>query len=250
MWYYVRDNERFGPVDEYAIISLIQNGTIGRETLVWKQGMADWQKAEACELAAKFSENFSSTAAYPTFMPGNYPEDSFHKLWLWYTWLICIGTILSVVYVGIFIGMAALVIHYILLYRFWTLIQDGKARTTPGLAVGLCFVPFFNIYWIYVAWVGLAKDTNNYLREKNVPVMPVNENLALAWFIMSLGIIIPYTALIIGVLSKASVLTVSMFILLEIISIASIVIQIVLVKQFANAAKQITLAKSNASQLQ
>ncbi|MCU0795241.1 MAG: GYF domain-containing protein [Akkermansiaceae bacterium] len=47
------------------------------------------------------------------------------------------------------------------LHRAWTCIQPGKmARCTPGKAVGFLFIPFFNLYWIFVAWKGLAEDWN------------------------------------------------------------------------------------------
>ena len=55
-------------------------------------------------------------------------------------------------------GIWAIFLHFVLLYRFWTLIQDGKARTTPVKAVWFFFIPFFNFYWWYVAYVGLAED--------------------------------------------------------------------------------------------
>lgn len=230
MWYYVRNNQRIGPVDENTIISLIQNGTILRETLVWKQGMNDWQRADVSELAGKFSEVPPSPPGYrlTTYVPSsamNYDPESFHKLWLWFTWLMICGIVFLIILIGIPSLIAAVVINYILLYRFWTLIQDGKARTSPGVAVGFCFIPFFNFYWMYVAWVGLAKDTNLYLYENKIPAKPINENLAIAWFVVYLCTIIPY----IGIL----------------IAIAALVIKIILLKQFTEAAKQITLWKKN-----
>src|SRR5688572_3268734 len=40
----------------------------------------------------------------------------------------------------------------VLLYKSWAAIRDGEARTSPAAAVGLSFVPFFNLYWIFQAW--------------------------------------------------------------------------------------------------
>ena len=45
-------------------------------------------------------------------------------------------------------------------------IQDGYARTTPGLAVGLMFIPVFNIYWQFVALKGLAEDFWSILKKE------------------------------------------------------------------------------------
>lgn len=49
---------------------------------------------------------------------------------------------------------------YMNLYRAWLCLQPGGARTTPGKAIGMLFVPFFNLYWIFVAIAGLPKDWN------------------------------------------------------------------------------------------
>src|SRR6266852_5492001 len=46
----------------------------------------------------------------------------------------------------------AVVLTMSLWYRMWSAIQDGHARTTPGKAVGLMFVPLFNVYWMFVAF--------------------------------------------------------------------------------------------------
>jgi hypothetical protein len=42
-WYYVRDGEQKGPVEQSEFESLVSEGTIGAGTLVWQEGMADWQ---------------------------------------------------------------------------------------------------------------------------------------------------------------------------------------------------------------
>ncbi len=42
-WYYARGDERMGPVDDAAMDQLVRSGAVTAETLVWKEGMADWQ---------------------------------------------------------------------------------------------------------------------------------------------------------------------------------------------------------------
>jgi hypothetical protein len=41
-WYYAENNDRRGPVDEAAFGNLVRGGTIRPETLVWRDGMANW----------------------------------------------------------------------------------------------------------------------------------------------------------------------------------------------------------------
>ena len=42
-WYYLKSEERLGPLDQSAFDELARQGTIAPETLVWRDGMADWQ---------------------------------------------------------------------------------------------------------------------------------------------------------------------------------------------------------------
>lgn len=104
--------------------------------------------------------------------------------------------IFALFFVGIPYLVAAGVIQFILLYRYWSLIQDGTARTTPGKAVGFCFIPFFNFYWWYVAYVGLAEDMNRYCDERQIASSRISTGLALAFFILSLFGAIPYVNLL------------------------------------------------------
>ena len=55
------------------------------------------------------------------------------------------------------------IIALVYLHRAWKLLQWGNVRTTPGKAVGFLFIPFFGLYWLFVAWEGLAKDWNRVL---------------------------------------------------------------------------------------
>lgn len=41
-WYYARGDERMGPVDDHEIVALAATGQINAQTLVWREGMADW----------------------------------------------------------------------------------------------------------------------------------------------------------------------------------------------------------------
>lgn len=41
-WYYVENGERRGPVNVNALLQQLAAGSLTRDTLVWKKGMADW----------------------------------------------------------------------------------------------------------------------------------------------------------------------------------------------------------------
>lgn len=61
---------------------------------------------------------------------------------------------------GVLCSMICGIYQYILLYRAWHCLQYGAPRSTPGKAIGFLFIPFFNFYWMFVAFGGLAKDWN------------------------------------------------------------------------------------------
>ena len=42
-WYYAVNKERKGPVDEATLLELASSGTLTSESLVWREGMGDWQ---------------------------------------------------------------------------------------------------------------------------------------------------------------------------------------------------------------
>jgi hypothetical protein len=78
---------------------------------------------------------------------------------------------------GALINIASVIPMYMYLYRAWSCLKPGGlARTTPGAAIGYLFIPFFNLYWIFQAFLGLAKDWNRtvstYSDLKTAPRMP------------------------------------------------------------------------------
>jgi hypothetical protein len=56
--------------------------------------------------------------------------------------------------------IASAIFYCIIIYRSWLCLKAGAPRTTPGSAVGMMFVPLYNIYWMFVAINGLPKDWN------------------------------------------------------------------------------------------
>jgi hypothetical protein len=46
-WYFASQGQQQGPYPEAQLREFIASGTVTAETLVWTEGMADWQKAEA-----------------------------------------------------------------------------------------------------------------------------------------------------------------------------------------------------------
>ena len=77
---------------------------------------------------------------------------------LWY-WISAIAIVVCC-------GLGAIpmaVFGFILLYKYWKLVPYAEAETTPGKAVGFCFIPFFSLYWIFVAKYKLAKHYSAFI---------------------------------------------------------------------------------------
>lgn len=96
---------------------------------------------------------------------------------------------------------AAVTLFAMLLYRMWAVLQDGHARTTPDKAVGFLFIPFFNLYWVFVAVYGLAVDLNAYVRRHRVGMdaEPAPTGLALTFGVLFCCAAVPYLNVIVFV---------------------------------------------------
>jgi uncharacterized protein DUF4339 len=199
MWHYAVGNERRGPVDGPAMAELIASGAVGADTLVWKQGMTQWVALGMTELAARLPA--PGTIPPPVAVPAAavvrrpaplYTPADLDTMFLWY-WILCVaGVVTSAIFIGIPALIAAIVLGAILHHRFWANIQDGHARMTPGIAVGLLFVPLFNLYWVFPSIYGLARDMGDYIRRHRVPVAAPNETLALWVAILAVTVWIPF----------------------------------------------------------
>jgi len=65
IWYYAVDGEQKGPIDAAELNLLIAVSTIGPETLVWREGMTDWQPAAAALPDSEMPEGWTRPATPP-----------------------------------------------------------------------------------------------------------------------------------------------------------------------------------------
>jgi len=71
-----------------------------------------------------------------------------------------------------------------LVYRMWAAIQDGRARTTPGRAVGFHFIPVFNLFWAFRAFPGFARDFNALVQRRGLARPRLSPGLFRAWVLL------------------------------------------------------------------
>ena len=51
-------------------------------------------------------------------------------------------------------------IYFFFIFRLWEEIPRNLARTTPEMAAWLSLIPIFQLYWMFIALVGLYQDMN------------------------------------------------------------------------------------------
>ena len=106
--------------------------------------------------------------------------------------------------VFIFLGYVpmiyAVVVVCVLIYKMWSAIQGPTARSTPGKALGFLFIPFYNFYWIFMAFWGWTKDYNALANQRGM-TQRAPEGLALAMCNMTLCGIIPFLGYLIALVN-------------------------------------------------
>jgi hypothetical protein len=72
------------------------------------------------------------------------------------------------------------IFYFVFLYRCWETIQEERSEMTPGMAIGLLFVPLFNIFWAFIAIRGLAVKANEYAMRHRLRAPRAPQTLGLA----------------------------------------------------------------------
>lgn len=84
-------------------------------------------------------------------------------------------------------AIAASVYWHVLLYKMWDQAQAITDRSTPGRAVGFLFIPFFNFYWQFVAYLHLARAMNTRLAQIGAPrKLRIGDGLVIAACILTI----------------------------------------------------------------
>ncbi len=99
---------------------------------------------------------------------------------------------------ALLIEIAAMIV---LIVRMWGAIRGEHARTTPGLAIGLAFVPFFNLYWGFQVYWGWTVDYNNHVAAHGLDAPRMPQGLAMTLCILMLFSIIPFVGIVAGLVN-------------------------------------------------
>lgn len=193
-YYMLREGQRVGPLAPHELIAR----GLAQDTLVWAEGMDDWVPAanveELCSVDGGLPPDAPEIAPIPVPSPHTAPSRRLRyterqldiKGFGWDIAALLVMLAISAIAAatgheaGVAIAalcslVGALLCFVItlkfckLLWRSWGLLQGRGARTTPGMAVGLLFVPLFNLYWGFVAIHGLSQDLRRYSAAHGLP---------------------------------------------------------------------------------
>lgn len=64
--------------------------------------------------------------------------------------------------------VVAAVFFCILHHSCWKALPERHRSTTPGKAVGFLFIPFYNFYWAFISFPGLAKGYLKFKKEAGI----------------------------------------------------------------------------------
>ena len=68
-WYYAEGGKQIGPVEESALDDLVRQGVVRDDTLVWREGMAAWQRHGAVRGSSSPSPGNAPPPPQPAYPP-------------------------------------------------------------------------------------------------------------------------------------------------------------------------------------
>lgn len=119
--------------------------------------------------------------------------------------MVVAGILIFLFVLFLVLNILGSVLMFILTFRSWRLIQDGYARTTPWRAILFLFIPFFNFYWIFVCFYGLATNLNKYKQRYNLNGPQCHQGLMLTSIILSLFPYLNFIALFFAIPAMYSI---------------------------------------------
>jgi hypothetical protein len=197
------DGQQTGPFT----LAQVRERKITRATMVWYEGLSGWVGAEQVDELKDLFGGSSSTAAPPpsvsidgSVVPGYASNQQLaeqlsrhHRLMIvfllsWIGFAVIFVIILvftvamqseeSIAGVGIIGGALLLaliilqIVHFCKFhYRCWevAIARTGERDTSPDMAVGLLFVPLFNLYWNFRSYHRLTQLLERAYNERGLP---------------------------------------------------------------------------------
>jgi hypothetical protein len=205
-WFYSFNNTTYGPVDEAKLLNLFKDEVVETTTLVKPEGATEWI-------------SFEKAGILPLHQREYVKPEELKITFIWFTIFfifIAIGLFFdSFIYpIGIsgtsglrsfLVNLRCLILiptsigeilTCILHYKCWKAIQNEQSTVTPGKAIGLLFIPIYNFYWVFKAYLGFSKQANAYARQLMLVNPEIKIRLSKEWLsllyslLLSLGFVV------------------------------------------------------------
>ncbi len=82
------------------------------------------------------------------------------------------------------VAIVTLVFTSILHYSCWKALPERYRSTSPGKAVGFLFIPFYNFYWVFISFPGLAKGYVKFKKDAGIEEIRDQTGLAITYAIL------------------------------------------------------------------
>jgi hypothetical protein len=69
------------------------------------------------------------------------------------------------------------ILQLVFMYKMYKALDDGVTRPTPGLAVGLMFIPLFSIVWFFIVWGKFPGQYNQFIQRHGIRAQPLGLGL-------------------------------------------------------------------------
>jgi len=143
-WYYAEAGQQVGPVTEEELLRLADGGRIQADTLVWHEGLPNWQAYGHVRPRTPGTAPLppSMSAAPPSEIGATLPVLPMQLPYAGF-WIRLGAKIIDGIAVGMVLGIPAAIIM---------LMSLGQARSTPG-AINLNVFTVMNLFWQFVSTV-------------------------------------------------------------------------------------------------
>ena len=82
------------------------------------------------------------------------------------------------------VGLLFTIFHLTFIWNMWRALDDGKTSITPAKAVGLHFIPLFNLLWAGLVILAFPGAYNDFGRRHNAAAHELSSGLYFAYFIL------------------------------------------------------------------
>lgn len=101
---------------------------------------------------------------------------------------------------GVLCLLLFLIFNFIMLFRNWKVIEKSKnlPTKTAGQAVGFMFIPYFNLYWMFIAHGKMADGQQQFMEQAGIHIpTPPNKGLAIAYCVCMLIPFVNFVAILV-----------------------------------------------------